>query len=216
MGIMNTENMIDYRDIFYGRGPVKKKPNAVKRVNVDLFKHGNRLVRIAKSLEPNLVLNGKFEDTFYLFLEYFTGMYDANKGIWISGPVGSGKTLLFRIFHIYTSEILRINSFLHLSYKEMTDLITAKGNSEMNTYQNSPVLIDDLGAGLIDVNMFGNPVNMIDVMIDYRYRAFTDNRCLTHISTNLYPSEFRSLTDQRTYSRDARDVCDNRTDRRRF
>jgi len=194
--------MDNIQDFFNGEYQPKRNTGIIIPVNVDAKHEKEGILRIAQFLEPNFVQRSSFMQIFSVLFEYFTGKaLNPARGIWISGTVGTGKTLLFKIFKKYTSEKLGKNSFKDLIYKELLEN-ELKGKKEtIDSFQYSPVLIDDLGAGLIDVNRFGNEINFIEELIDYRYRALTDNNMLTHISTNLYPKQFKGIVNDRIYSR---------------
>jgi len=194
--------MDNIQDIFNGNSSPNKHPRIIIPIEVDTKSHKEGILRIAQLIEPNFMQRNSFMQTFSVLFEYFTGKaLDPNLGIWISGTVGTGKTLLFQIFKKYTSEILRENSFKMLIYRELLANYISGKKESIGKYQYSPVLIDDLGAGLIDVNRFGNEENFIDDLIEFRYRALKDNKMLTHISTNMYPGQFKGIVDDRTYSR---------------
>lgn len=190
------------QDIYYGKVQLNKHLKIIKQVEVDNKIHEKGILLIAQSLEPDLEQRKNFMQVLLNLSKYFTGKaLNPNKGIWISGTVGTGKTLLFEIFKRYTSEISRTNSFKELIYTELLAEYGMNKYEVIGKHRNSPVLIDDLGTGQIEINHYGNDVNFVDVLIDYRYRALKKHKKITHISTNLYPKQFQDLVDVRTYSR---------------
>lgn len=194
--------MENIQDIFQGKILRGKQSDLIAWQDVDATDHAEGILRIARSIEPELKQGNEFMRVLSDLSNYFIGKaLNPNKGIWISGTVGTGKTFLFDIFKNYTSEILRKNSFKELVYTELLAKYRENEYEAISKFQNSPVLIDDLAAGQIEINHYGNDVNFIDILIDYRYRAFKKYRKLTHVSTNLYPKQFKELVDKRTFSR---------------
>ena len=188
----------------------------IKSVQINWPVHATGVFNITKHFEPNFKLTASNKVLLKKLLEYFTGMdsceYDLNKGLFIFGNTGAGKSLLFeKVFKKYTSEIICVNSFHTYTFRELSNNYKVHGDSALNELKEqkkgyrkasaSPVYLDDFGAGEFMIKNFGNEINLIDTIIDIRYRIFNKFGKLTHATTNITPAEFEKLCDARTTSR---------------
>lgn len=124
---------------------------------------------------------------------------DLNKGILLLGPVGCGKTSLmtilkpfFSIEQQYVIKPSRDVSFEFISNGYQT--ILKYGKMEKNYY------FDDLGAEK-SLKHFGNKCNTMGEILLSRYDLFTQQKILTHATTNLNAQELEKLYGNRVRSR---------------
>lgn len=191
-------------------GIADKKENILKKVDINYNQHGLGIYNIAKHLQKNFKITNENKDVIKNLLLYFSGneccKYDLNKGLMIIGGVGCGKTLLFRIFKIYTSDILKINSFQSYTSSEIIDNINVNGVEyleKFNTNNKTPITcyIDDIASKNETIKHFGTEVNVIEHLLGIRYNIFINHKKLTHCTSNLFPSQFRKKYDERIIDR---------------
>lgn len=194
---------MDIRQIFYNKIE-NSRQNLINKVGRDIKKDNLGIIRIAKGFEPKFEVSERNSEILSELQLYFTGgnsKYDLNKGIWLHGNAGTGKTLLLeKIFKSYTSQILINNSYIVKHYTELISELYKSKFIELDKSINSPMFIDDVGVNQILVNLYGNEINFISLLIDYRYRSFKRGK-LTHITTNLFPKQLKEIVDDRTISR---------------
>jgi len=197
----------DIRNIF--EGLVTKQEPIIKTVNIDWKGNDNALwnahakgiVNIAKSYEPNFEVTECTKEALAYLLKYFTGAEDftgdLNKGIYLVGTKGSGKTLLMKVFEEYTRNILKVNSFQNFSSLDIIASVNITGASFLEQFNHnfngasvpSPITcyIDDVGSNNEIVNHFGSKFNAIEQLLTIRYNMYQRYRKITHISSNMYP-----------------------------
>lgn len=149
-------------------------------------------------------LNAYFmqDEKFHSYNDFF----DLGKGLMLLGPVGTGKTLLMRIwqrFMLYkdkkTFSILHINALAN-NYIE-------QGASSLEKYNQKDLLVDDIGLfDKEDVKRWGNQTNVFEEIVMYRYEKFIDNGIKTHFTTNLTVEQIEKEYNPRIWSR-LKEMC---------
>lgn len=214
----------------------------IKKINVDYVKEGWLIYNIATKLQPNFTLTKNNRLFISLLIHYFTGSNrfsqmkaeyneemgqkvsygDLNKGLYIVGCVGSGKSHIFRVFKEYT-QLKRINGFKVFDYSQILDDFEASDNlggkkkigfDSLNKFgvqfENRPdgvkdvsnsVYIDDFAVRTYSAKSFGTEINIVDELIAIRHKVYERSNRLTHISTNVYPGAFINEMDERNKSR---------------
>ncbi|RLD69241.1 MAG: hypothetical protein DRI95_00685 [Bacteroidetes bacterium] len=205
---------MNIKEIF-AKGQDCEIENIIKSISVNWNEHANGILNLIKSNEPNYEMTANHKYLLKELLLYFTGNSEfkgsLNKGILLTGSVGGGKSLLLeRIFKHYTSVINQLNSYHLFNFKELSEDFKIKGDIALNELKAiktnnkttvKPVLIDDLGSGNFLVKNYGNDINLIDTIIDIRYLVLSRYRKITHATSNLYISDFKTIVDDRTISR---------------
>lgn len=128
-----------------------------------------------------------------------------NKGILLNGPIGCGKTSLMKLMRFYepTNNRFILKScrdisfeFIHRGY----EVISKYSNRSFNNFEPITYCFDDLGAER-NIKYFGNECNVLAEVMLSRYDLFTSRNLITHITTNLAPSELESFYGNRLRSR---------------
>ena len=140
-------------------------------------------------------------------LKYFTGNsgeYDLNKGIYIHGDFGLGKTTLFRIIRTLLAQISPMdetgkrhnpNGYLITSIEQIIDTYKEDGNMDYFGYRRDSKPIN------ICINEFGKSVNdkiygtdadyLVNSLMMIRYELFQKG-ILTHVTSNFHPSKLKT------------------------
>jgi len=120
------------------------------------------------------------------YKKIFTSIYKNEKGIFITGSIGVGKTASMRIMQRLLKDTER--RFKWVSGYELKDMSETYTSAEIKEYYGKSLLcdlyIDDIGFSL-DVKRYGNTVNIISEIIMERYDLFITSGYRTHLSSNI-------------------------------
>ena len=157
---------------------------------------------------------------------------DLSKGIILQGTIGTGKSILMRIFSEKTPGL---NFTLTKNFKYYTSIdiygeFVKNGYAAIEHYSqylksedvliewHNSIMIDELGTESTTAKDYGNSVNVMEMIIAKRYNNWQSCGQLTHFTTNLTPEEIESNYGERIRSRFA-EMCNPiilvGTDRRR-
>lgn len=130
---------------------------------------------------------------------------DLEKGIFITGPVGCGKTSLMNLMRFLQPVPHRfvVKSCRDLSFEFMKDGYDTvlKYSHRSFEYHNPKVYcFDDLGAEH-SLKFYGNECNIMAEILLSRYDLFVSRKLITHITTNLSATEIESAYGIRVRSR---------------
>lgn len=146
------------------------------------------------------------------------------KGILLSGPIGSGKTSLMNLMkHITPTEHkFSVKPCRNISFEFIQDgYEIIHRYSKGSLYQSEPrtFCFDDLGTEN-NLKYYGNECNVMAEILLSRYDLFVSRKLQTHITTNLSASEIEKQYGNRVRSR-LRELCNlvafdnSATDKRR-
>lgn len=160
-----------------------------------------QIVKVGKTIIPEFVIT-KDQENYYLNLfAYFTGAIDGDldrtKGLLISGPVGTGKTISMKVmremFRNFSYENTRYIVRDYFNEKVPGKVIDKYGReSFLKTTQGhldktKPITwyFDDFGLENTRARSYGNEQNVMeDIMLD-RYDGFIAHGMKTYATTNL-------------------------------
>ena len=128
-----------------------------------------------------------------------------SKGIFLTGPIGSGKTALMSLmkFLANSENKFYIKPCRDISFEFIQDgYQTIHKYSIGKLYHSEAKLIcfDDLGVEN-NLKYFGNECNVMAEILLSRYDIFVSKKILTHITTNLSASEIETIYGNRVRSR---------------
>ena len=211
--MQNIDNVLS---VFLGEITQPKK--IIHNVPVDekLLKSG--VVNIAHALHNDFDIDQDNKNVISALFYYFTGneaqceknMIDLNKGLFVIGNPGSGKSIMMQIFKIYTGEILKKNSFQYFNSAEIIDEVEVSGIAPLEKFNYNfdgvkPVpitcYIDDISSKIEKVKHYGTEINVISELITMRYNIYQRYKKLSHFSSNIYPNEMTKIYDERIISR---------------
>lgn len=166
--------------------------------------HIMKMKRIREVLCPDYDNDPEAEKIFFNGVKYFTqdptGEWNLNKGIFLYGVFGVGKTLFFKVFRHYLNAHGRgINSITadelvaEFSLNGFAAIMKYSAVRELDNFKPCELLLDDLGQGANNVKHYGSYTDVMVEILQRRYRVFTDAYKRTYISTNLQPSEIKDL-----------------------
>ena len=129
---------------------------------------------------------------------------DLNKGILLSGPVGSGKTTLMNLMKTLTPTE---HKFYIKPCRDISFEFIQEGYEVIHKYSKGKlypdpktICFDDLGTEK-NLKYYGNECNVMAEIILSRYDIFISKKIYTHITTNLSASEIETAYGNRVRSR---------------
>jgi len=130
---------------------------------------------------------------------------DLNKGILLSGPVGSGKTTLMNLMKTLTATEHKfyIKPCRDISFEFIQDgyeIIQKYSKGKLYVSEPKTICFDDLGTEK-NLKYYGNECNVMAEIILSRYDLFISKKIYTHITTNLSASEIETAYGNRVRSR---------------
>lgn len=142
-----------------------------------------------------------------------------NKGILLSGPIGSGKTSLISLMKYLTPAEHKffVKPCRDISFEFIQDgyqIIHKYSKGKLYESEPKTICFDDLGTEN-NLKYYGNECNVMAEILLSRYDIYTAKKIQTHITTNLSASEIETHYGNRVRSR-LREICnliafDNKT-----
>lgn len=124
--------------------------------------------------------------------KYFIGdptcEWDLNKGLYLWGPVGCGKTFALNVMRVF-AEAAKIDfrRFKMVSCPKISDDVqAAKDIGVINRYFDEGFCFDDLGDEPTELKNYGNEVLVMVRILTERYRRGVNSARTTHVTSN-YP-----------------------------
>ena len=186
----------------------------IKRISYTPYKFHKAvevIKKIGKALIPEFEIT---EDNQWLYDQIIYYVHadqryprDLTKGFAITGATGIGKTKAMEIMSLYSQvdEVKYIRNGKQIRFKfpiynsrEMVDAYAKNGLDglyKFTTFNN--LCIDDLGTENMNANHYGTKLNVIEEVIEERYRK----NLFTHITSNLSEDDLLDLYGDRVYSR---------------
>lgn len=153
-----------------------------------------------------------FEDLKWGKGEVLRSEPNLNKGIYLAGNVGSGKSLIMDLFR----RSIRRDKFRIVSCDKITDMVRKNGVSAMDPFKRAwnksgnpkkefrgirnHYLFDEL-AGEDKPKIYGDHIDPMYEIISRRDRLYTESGIITHFTTNKSIDEISDIYDQRIKSR---------------
>ncbi len=120
------------------------------------------------------------------FINDETSIYDLDKGLYISGYYGSGKSRLISLFKQFT-DLIEANKFQAFNYKKLNDQIKIKGmKAAENITGYGSLLIDDIGfLNESKIMNYGNTFDLLMTLVNDRYEKWFYHRTRTFYTSNI-------------------------------
>lgn len=111
---------------------------------------------------------------------------DLNKGVFISGGRGTGKTIMMKVFSMMAASKLlpKIKSFNMVTCKKIVREYEANGVISLAEYWDNNWFFDDLGDEEKKALHFGTPRNVMADILTSRYSDWVDKGQLTFLTSN--------------------------------
>lgn len=171
-----------------------KQPKRRKEVRpICNYGQGRRLVweiMKAKSSEFGfeVEVNNDLKALMPMLVSYFTGNrgeLDLNKGLYLWGPCGSGKTFLMRVFQAVAKSVKHPRMFKISSCPQIYDNILETEKFNLNMYFSDHRCFDDAGFDPPVIKHYGNAVKPMEIIMTHRYNNFVKRGVITHMTSNL-------------------------------
>ncbi len=148
-------------------------------------------------------------------VKYFLGIeqegISLNKGIYLFGAVGRGKTMIMNALRLMCSIIehrldnagleFTRRSFIVKNAKTIVgELAESKSAAVMKRYYSDVYCIDDLGTEE-QFKHYGNDIDVVGDIIIERYQRYQQTGQITHATSNILPSEWKDKYGDRVESR---------------
>ena len=173
-------------------------------------------MNMAKHYIPGFTVDERnkevINDLFYYFHKLEGGRLDPEKGLWLEGTIGTGKSSLITIF---ASHLRRFWNDLGFKIYNCTFIANEYANSNaadpldrytynLNGYKPIPakMCFDELGREPIHALRYGQKLNVMEYILQIRYTLWQSDRLHTYITTNLDADEVETL--YQDYIRDRR------------
>ena len=128
----------------------------------------------------------------YLIGDEANCAFSLHKGIYLYGPVGVGKTLVFQAMKLFCQAV-PLPTFTVVSTRQIVEeLEKAKSFQGMERYQSGVVCFDDLGEEPTSTKIYQREEIVMAAILAQRYEAYLAKGQQTHITSNLLPSEIES------------------------
>jgi DNA replication protein DnaC len=180
---------------------------------------GKKLIlKIAKNLVRDYQFDEFNKEIFSSLYLYFNGIEESlnlNKGIFLIGNIGAGKTRIMQIFSEYLLKTDISKFFTIASVRQIQEQYTQFGIEAMNKYKNNSsennffikvdapchFCFDDLGTESEKVKHYGTELNIIEELLFARYELLINQKIFTHITTNLTVKSMERKYSKRLMSR---------------
>lgn len=136
-----------------------------------------------------------------LYIHNQPGEYDLNKGLFVHGNIGSGKTLLMRTLATYSQGIINGKQFRMVPTMMIYDGYEMEGREFMINLYKGNLCVDDLDEFNREIGHYNNRAKPILDLLMRRYNEWIERGILTHITTNLNSSLIGEIYSERLNSR---------------
>lgn len=196
--------------------------------NVDLSRidwYKCLFMSVARRICPSFTVRDEYKTTYNDIVRYCLmadGNLDPDKGLWLWGDIGTGKTTLLRIIRDYCALVrpcdsdgrqygFRITNAVDVGYRfsskgydgikeyigRETEMYIGQSNFNTNLSREA---FDELGSEPRIMQHYGSVLNVFQYILQMRYdRRGRGN--ITHVTTNLSPKQITEYYEARIYDR---------------
>jgi len=154
----------------------------LQRVIQALLDIGRRLIG------NSFVIDEKNRDMYMNLALYIMGQeggFPLDKGVFVWGKVGCGKTLLFRVVGVYARIFAKRNGYRIEHSHEASNKFQLQGAEALEEFVGGSVCFDELGSEPLKTSYYGTAVPVMPMHIHKRYSLFTSKGRWTHFTSNF-------------------------------
>lgn len=134
----------------------------------------------------------------FLYFHLQKGRLDTRKGLWLEGPVGTGKSTLMHVFSQYFKSLqmgfrVCICSQVTTDYSLTGDLSRYLDNSGWSSSGPVPMCFDELGREPLPAKYYGTELNVMQHILHIRYSYWQTTGLKTFVTTNSDGPEIERL-----------------------
>lgn len=165
---------------------------------IDLTAYKRRFLKVAsRSTRGSFQIDDRNREIVRSLFLYFLGQpgpLDTGKGLWLSGPVGTGKSTLLFVFSRFMQELqqgfrIYVCSQITTEYSLHGDLSRYLDNAGWSNSGPVPMCFDELGREPVPAKYFGTELNVMQHILHIRYGYWQATGLKTYVTTNLFPEE---------------------------
>ncbi len=123
------------------------------------------------------------------------------KGIYLYGPLGVGKTFIFQAFQLFCQAIPLPSFSIVPTQNIVHEIEKNKSFAILEKHKGGIVCFDDLGQEPKAVKIYHREESVMATVLSQRYETYISQGQLTHITSNLLPSELESCYGSRIADR---------------
>jgi predicted ATPase len=198
---------------------IRLEKRIIPHINYDENEIFKKVILFGLAFDKKFKIDSDNKKAIYGLIHYFFGnkmeaekySIDLKKGLMIRGNIGTGKSLLMKIFqqlmYFYNRELNQYYQFIDTSRVREEFVISGYSGTEKYTKKNCRNSIpniwcfDDLGLEGTVAKYFGSETNIMADILYHRYNLWSHFRIPTFITTNLLPSQIEELYGDRLRSR---------------
>ena len=141
-------------------------------------------------------------DLLLYFIRSDESKLDINKGLYIYGTVGIGKTWLIKMFKIFCDTWQLPTSFrIHEMPEVVAQIRQAESLALISEYVQGICFYDDVGTEPPTIQIYGDKASIYGQIILMQYKRFKGSGKPMHSTSNLKPEQIRDIYGEREYSR---------------
>lgn len=147
----------------------------------------------ARMVIPSFSIDKNNQQVISDLFNYFIGQpgtLDLEKGLWLEGDIGTGKSSLMQIFSKFM--IGQGNGFLIHICSSIVNEYSLHGGLDTYTYNKSGysgkpsmMCFDELGREPMPATYFGQKINVMQYILHVRYSLWQTTKLRTFVTTNL-------------------------------
>lgn len=145
--------------------------------------------KYAEEHQRGLVFSDNLKAVIQLLVPYFTGnkseVLDPNKGIYLWGPCGTGKSILMEMIQNVLVPYKYPMAYRVKRVPDIFEQATGRKDVDFSRYHSHHYCFDDMGFDEQVVNHYGNRINPMESILTRRYPSFQKRGVLTHATSNL-------------------------------
>lgn len=134
----------------------------------------------------------------FLYFHFQKGRLDLRKGLWMEGPVGTGKSTLMQVFSQYLKSLqmgfrVYICSQVTTDYSLTGDLSRYLDNAGWSSSGPVPMCFDELGREPLPAKYYGTELNVMQHILHIRYSYWQTTGLRTFVTTNANGNDIERL-----------------------